>query len=428
MYSRLITPLLHDALEDSPVVLVIGARQTGKTTLVQQFVSTHAPHLQEVETSAGDSIVSGSARTYLTLDDSTVLAAAHADPAGFVAGLTGPVVIDEVQHAPDLFRAIKASVDRDRRPGRFLLTGSANVLLLPRLSESLAGRMEIRTLWPLAQAEIEGRSGSVVDLLFSTEPLPGSLSAVSREDLFRRLLAGGYPEPLSRKTEARRRAWFNSYITTILQRDVRDIANIEGISTLPRLLAFLAARTASLLNLSDISSAIKLPYTTLYRYLSVLEATFLVQQLPAWSNNLGARLVKTPKLLMNDTGLAASLLGLDARRLATNGPLLGSLLENFVAMELRKDAGWSQVQPGLFHYRTHAHQEVDIVLENAAGDLVGVEVKAAASVNSADFSGLRSLAAATGERFVRGVVLYTGEATIPFAETLHAVPLSLLWS
>jgi predicted AAA+ superfamily ATPase len=427
MYYRKITPHLRDALDDSPVVLINGARQTGKTTLAQQFVSSPAPLFPDRAPGRKAVPDPASARTYLTLDDSTVLAAAKADAAGFIAGLTGPVVIDEVQHAPELFPAIKATVDRDRRPGRFLLTGSANVLLLSKLSESLAGRMEILTLWPLAQAEIEGTRSSVVDLLFSDTLPTGPLPAVGREELIRRLLNGGYPEPLTRKSETRRRAWFSSYLTTILQRDVRDIANIEGLSSLPRLLALLASRTASLLNLSDVSTAVKLPYATLYRYMAVLEATFLVQQLPAWSTNLGTRLVKTPKLLLNDTGLAGSLLGLDAGRLAVDTTLIRPLLETLVAMELKKDAGWSQTQPNLFHYRTHARQEVDIVLESAAGQIVGVEVKAAASVSSSDFNGLRSLAGVAGERFGQGVLLYTGEKTVPFSERLHAVPLSLLW-
>ena len=425
MYDRKITPLIRDALADSPVVLVNGARQTGKTTLVQQFVPSPGRPLSDIAAGPAESL---SPRAFLTLDDSSVLAAAAADPDGFIAGLTGPVVLDEVQHAPEIFRAIKASVDRDRRPGRFLLTGSANILLLPKLSESLAGRMEIHTLWPLAQAEIEGSGADVVDLLFSGELPAGPLPALARDDLVERLLAGGYPEPLARRSHSRRRAWFNSYLTTILQRDVRDIANIEGLSSLPRLLALLASRTASLLNLSDISTSVRLPYATLHRYMAVLEAAFLVQQFPAWSGNLGKRLVKAPKILMNDTGLAASLLGIDRTRLLADGNLLGLTLETLVAMDLVKAAGWSETRPTLFHYRTHARQEVDIVLENAAGQVVGIEVKAAATVTPSDFTGLRSLAAAVGDRFVRGVLLNTGDHVVPFGERLHAAPLTMLWN
>ena len=420
MYRRLLTKPLTDALVDSPVVLVNGARQTGKTTLVQSLAAQRPA-------------------TYLTLDDIGVLSAARSDPQGFLAGLSGPVVLDEVQHAPGLFPALKAAVDKQRTPGRFLLTGSANVLLLPKLSESLAGRMEVLTLWPLAQAELvpaehAGAAGNLVDALFSdalfAERMPAGqdLPATEPADLIRRLLGGGYPEPLARSSPERRRAWFNSYLTTILQRDVRDIANIEGLTDLPRLLALLASRTSSLLNQADVSRASGLPYTTLLRYLALLEATFLVQMLPPWSSNLGQRLVKAPKVTLCDTGLAASLLGLDGERLTGDGAMRGQLLETFVTMEMRKQAGWSRTQPGLFHWRTAAQQEVDLLLEDAAGRLVGIEVKASGTASASDFKGLKALAEATGSRFLRGVVLYSGNQTVPFGERLHALPLSALWS
>lgn len=435
MYRRNLMLLLQDALSDSPVVLLNGARQTGKTTLVQALAENQFEENQVKEQRL--------ARTYLSLDDAGVLSAARSDPAGFLAGFPSPLVIDEVQHAPELFPAIKSAVDKRRDPGRFLLTGSANVLLLPRLSESLAGRMEILTLWPLAQSEIEteienkseystsGRRRSLIDLLFGEDfsqlLAPGILPEVLKADLIRRLVAGGYPEPLTRVSEARRRAWFGSYLTTILQRDVRDMANIEGLTALPRLLSLLAARSGSLLNLADVSRTSGLAYTTLLRYMTLLEATFLVQLLPSWSANLGHRLVKSPKLLISDTGLAVSLLGVTAERLAENGTLLGGLLETFVAMELRKAAGWSTEAVQLFHYRTQAGQEVDVLLENGMGQLVGVEVKASATVTSSDFKGLRGIAEAAGDRFVRGVVLYTGSQVIPFGERLYALPMSVLW-
>jgi len=440
MYRRNLMPLLQDALSDSPVVLLNGARQTGKTTLVQALTENQSEENQVKEQQVKAQQL---ARTYLSLDDVGVLSAAKSDPAGFLSGFPGPLVIDEVQHAPELFPAIKATVDKRREPGRFLLTGSANVLLLPRLSESLAGRMEILTLWPLAQSEIENKSGTVngsqsssrnsslIDLLFSDAfsqlLAPGLLPELPKADLIRRIVAGGYPEPLARASDARRRAWFASYLTTILQRDVRDMANIEGLTALPRLLSLLAARSGSLLNLADVSRTSGLAYTTLLRYMTLLEATFLVQFLPSWSANLGHRLVKSPKLLISDTGLAASLLGVKAERLAENGTLLGGLLETFVAMELRKAAGWSAAAVQLFHYRTQAGQEVDVLLENGMGQLVGVEVKASATVTSSDFKGLRGIAEATGDRFVRGVVLYTGSQVIPFGERLYALPMSVLW-
>ena len=409
MYPRNIAPLVVEALRDTPVVLLNGARQTGKSTLVRS------------------GMLGNRDARYLTLDEAGVLAAAEADPAGFLSGFTGPVILDEVQRSAALFPAIKAEVDRDRRPGRFLLTGSANVLLLPRLSESLAGRMEILTLWPLSQGEIEGVEESFVDAVFSANPLPLLEEQAEPLDLYDRLLRGGYPEALARSSEVRRRAWFDSYVTTILQRDVRDLSNIEGLTELPRLLSLLAARTASLVNYAELSRSAAMPQSTLKRYISLLQATFLVQFLPAWSSNLGKRLVRSPKLLLCDTGLISSLQGLSAERLASDPVFVGPLLENFVAMELQKQSAWSLTRPRLFHFRTQNSQEVDVILEDAAGRVVGVEVKASATVGARDFRGLRALAEASGGRFRRGIVLYTGRTSVPFGKNLHALPINSLW-
>lgn len=408
--ERHITPALLAAVADTPIVLLIGARQTGKSTLVQELAASVHP------------------AQYLTFDDVGVLAAAHADPAGFLAGLNGPVVLDEVQRVPELFIALKASVDRDRRPGRFLLTGSANVLLLPHLAELLVGRMEVLTLWPLSQGEIDGGTKNFIDATFSQAVFTFPGPAESWTQLMERIVRGGYPEVLSRVTDARRKAWFRSYVTTLLQRDVRDLANIEGLTALPRLLSLLASRAASLLNNSELSRSSTIPLTTLKRYLALFETSFLIQLLPAWSGNLGKRLVKAPKLMLSDTGLLAHLLGVDRQVLETDRALAGSLLENFVAMELYKQATWSEVQPQLFHFRTQTGQEVDIVLEDASSRIVGIEVKASATVSARDFKGLRVLADAVGQRFVRGIVLYTGTEVIPFGPQLQAVPLSVLWT
>ena len=392
------------------MVLLNGARQTGKSTLV------------------GSGMLGNHEARYLTLDEAGVLAAAEADPGGFLSGLQGPVILDEVQRCPGLFPAIKAEVDRDRRPARFLLTGSANVLLLPRLSESLAGRMEILTLWPLSQGEIEDVKEGFVDAVFSGDPLPSQKQPGEAPRLHERLLYGGYPEVLGRSTESRRRAWFGSYVTTILQRDVRDLSNIEGLTELPRLLSLLAARSASLVNYAELSRSASMPQSTLKRYISLLEATFLVGTLPAWSSNLGKRLVKSPKLLLCDSGLITALQGLSAERLASDPVLVGPLLENFVAMEIQKQSAWSDTQPRLFHFRTQTGQEVDVVMEDVAGRVVGVEVKAAATVGARDFRGLRALSEASGDRFRRGVVLYTGRTTVPFAKDMYALPVSSLWN
>lgn len=409
MYPRHISSRLLEALADSPVVLLHGARQTGKSTLVQHVTSTDHP------------------AKYFTLDDAAVLGAASADPAGFLAGIEGAIALDEIQRAPELFLAIKADVDRNRRPGRYLLTGSANVLMLPKLSESLAGRMEILPLWPLSQGEIEGRRENFIDHVFAQKSFEHVRQPRDKTTLMERILRGGYPEASGREAPHRRRAWFHSYVSTILQRDVRDIANIDGLNEMPRLLSLLAARIGSLMNHAEISRSLGMPQTTLKRYLALLEATFLVQPLPAWSSNLGKRLVKSPKLYLNDTGLAGSLLGLLEEDALRQSSLLGPMVENFVVMELRKQSTWSRTEPGLFHFRTPSGLEVDVVLESPSGDLVGIEIKTSAAVGTGDFKGLRSLAEETGKRFLRGVVLYQGQEMVPFANNLHAIPMESLW-
>jgi predicted AAA+ superfamily ATPase len=374
--------------------------------------------------------VAGQDRQYLTFDDPGILAAARRDPNGFVAGLSMPVTLDEIQHVPELFSVIKASIDRNRQSGRFLLTGSANVMLLAKLSESLAGRMEVLTLWPFSQGEIRGVKENFVDTLFSGKSVgwSGKQPATSWEELLESIVDGGYPPAVARKSVARRDAWFQSYVTTVLQRDIRDLANIADSTAVPRLLSVVAARVGGLLNFADLSRTMALPQTTLKRYFALLEATFLVQLLRPWARNLGQRAIQTPKVYLYDTGLSAHLLGVTVDRLKAEGNLAGSVLENFVLMELRKQCAWSATRPELFYWRTVSGREVDVVLEDRTGKMVGVEVKAAATLGSNDVRGLQALASAVGKNWVRGVVLYAGAETIPFSANLHAIPIRRLWS
>ncbi len=410
MYLRNLTQNIVEALGDTPIVLLNGARQTGKSTLVQWICRNQHP------------------AQYVTLDDVSVLSAAQADPAGFLSGFNGPLVIDEIQRVPELFLALKAEVDRERAPGRFLLTGSANVLVLPKLADTLTGRMEILSLWPFSQGEIQSHKEVFVDAIFSPEYFPSQKIAQERDSLLQSILTGGFPEVIQRKTEARRKAWFNAYIATILQRDIRDLSRIEGLASIPRLLSLLAVRSSHLLNFSEISRASALPQATLKRYMALLEATFLIKLLPPWSANLSKRLVQSPKLFLMDTGLLGYLIGMDKDRLNAEPELAGPLLENFVIMELTKQISWSQTRPAMFHFRTQVGgKEVDIVLEDAAGRIVGIEVKATHTVKSGDLAGLKLLAEETRNRFVRGIVLYTGSQSIPFGSNLLAVPVSALW-
>jgi predicted AAA+ superfamily ATPase len=328
---------------------------------------------------------------------------------------------------PDIFVAIKAAIDRDRRPGRFLLTGSANVLVVPKLAESLVGRVEIHTLWPFSQDEIDRAPARFVDAVFDDKLPPCAPAGETREALLRRVLQGGYPQVVSRTTDVRRRAWFEAYVAAILQRDVRDMANIDSLALMPRLLRLLASRTGQLLNYSDVARGVGLAQTTLKRYMALLEGTFLVRTLAPWYRNIGKRFVKSPKILFCDTGLGASLLGMDDRRLAAEPIHAGPLLENFVAMELLKQAGWSTVRPALYHYRTHAQREVDVVLEDTAGRVVGIEIKCSGSVDASAFAGLRDLAESAGGQFQRGVVLYLGDTPVAFGNNMHALPLETLW-
>lgn len=409
MYPRHITPHLEAALQDTPVILLNGARQTGKSTLAQTLLVNPAYR-------------------YLTLDDTVVLAAARRDPTGFISGLGGPVILDEIQRAPELFLAIKAEVDRQRTPGRFLLTGSANVLLLPQVADSLAGRMEILSLWPLSQAEMGGDAGfNRVDWLFDGDISGRRLPPCDRTDLAERLLKGGFPEAASRPAEARRTAWFDSYFQAILQRDVRDLAQLEQLAEIPHLLQLLAMRSGSLLNFAELSRACALPQTTLKRYFTLLETLFLVARLPSWERNPGKRLVKAPKVFLPDSGLLAHLAGWTAEGLARQPGLPGGLVETFVLSELSKHLAFSRLRLGLWHYRTQGNQEVDFVLEDRTGGLVGVEVKASASVDGKDFKGLLHLQETEPGRFRRGLVLYAGREVVPFGEGLWAVPLSMWW-
>jgi predicted AAA+ superfamily ATPase len=410
MILRNLTPVVLDALHDTPVVYLQGARQTGKSTLAQTIARDYHP------------------AQYLSLDTAAVMAAAASDPEGFVATLDRPVVIDEVQRVPALALAIKSAVDRNRQPGQFLLTGSASVMTLPRLSESLAGRIELHTLWPFSQGEMAGRRETFVDRVFANRITTPDVEPLTEKELLRRIVAGGFPEVQTRAKEERRRAWFDSYLTTILQRDVRDLANIDRLSDMPRLLTLLAARVGQLVNYADLARTLGVPQSTLKRYMALFETTFLMRFLPAWFGNIGKRLAKSPKLLLVDTGLLAHALDVDAKRLRSDRTLLGHAVENFVAMELTKQLGWSTKHCQLFHFRTAHGQEVDLVLEDSSGQLVGIEVKCTTALDKHDFRGLEALAAIAGSRFVRGVVLYPGEVVVPFGESLRALPIAQLWA
>ena len=407
IYKRFVLPRLAEALADTPVVLIHGPRQCGKTTLARMV---------------GDA----AGYAYTSFDDDVLRAAAQADPVGFVADLPEKAILDEVQRVPELFTTLKAAVDRDRRPGRFILTGSANVLLLPTLADSLAGRMEILRLHPLAQTELSAQPPRFLDALFG-EGFKARPKARLGKELAERITSGGYPAALARALPRRRATWYRDYVETLVQRDVRGLARISALDALPRLLFLAGGQTARLLNVADLAAPFQLSRPTIRDYLTLLERVFLLEELPPWHSNRLSRLIKTPKLHLGDTGLACALLGMDAESLAADRPLLGQLLETFVFQELRRQASWREEPISFYHFRDKDGVEVDMVLESAGQRLAGIEIKAAATVTVADFRGLRKFKEGSGHRFAGGVVLYDGEATASFGDGLFAVPIRSLW-
>ncbi|GAB3354937.1 ATP-binding protein [Arachidicoccus ginsenosidivorans] len=410
MYDRFISPFIKDALKDTPVILISGARQTGKSTLCKQLI--------EKEIFTG---------TAVTLDDPTTLAAAKTDPLGFLLSQNKHLIIDEVQRAPEIFLSIKKLVDEDRMQRRYILTGSSEVMALPAMSDSLAGRIEIHHLWPLSQGEIKGAKSNFLDILIS-ENGRFSNTDCSWEELIENMLIGGYPEVLERETEIRRDKWFSSYITAILQKDIKDLANIEGLTQLPNVLQLIAIRAGSTINLSDIARLSGIKNTTLQRYMALLEQVFLINKIPAWTPNAEGKYVKSPKIYINDSGLLSYLRG-EGKRLLEDRTTAGLILENFVSMEVIKQITWSDTYLKPYHFSTHKGAEVDIVLEDKHRNLYAIEVKSKASVNEKDFKGLKHFAALTGPKFKKGIVLYSGNQTIGGfgGNNLQAVPISSLW-
>jgi uncharacterized protein len=408
IYARHAHALVLEALADTRVVYVMGARQVGKSTLTGLIAEHDHP-----------------ART-VTLDDAVTRAAAQADPVGFLAGLDEPVVIDEVQRVPDLLLAIKETVDRDPAPGRFLLTGSANVLSNRRVKDALTGRTELVRLWPLSQGEIHGSQANFIDAIYAQSPPRIADAPVGRAAFVEIVAAGGYPEALRRQGR-RRQTWFRDYIETTLDRDLRDVSDALKLGAMPRLLRLLAAQAAGLLNYKTVADRLQLHPDTVKSYTQLLETVFLVLRLPAWRPGLGAREVHTPKLHLVDSGMLAHLLAADERRIATDDQITGKLLENFVAMEIVKHRDWAQTDARIHHYRD-GRDEIDLVLEDRSGAIAAIEVKAGATLTARDWRALAKLRDRTGERFRAGVVMHAGRQTLPLGERLWAIPLSGLWA
>jgi predicted AAA+ superfamily ATPase len=397
--------LVEEALTDTRVVIVNGARQTGKSTLAELCLRGRT-----------DSV-----RRYL--DDPRTRASALADPVAFLDS-AGTMLIDEVQRVPELWLTIKHIVDRDPRPGRFLLTGSARLLGLSELPDALPGRSETVELFPLSQGEISGEPDGFVDAAFTHGTrLQAKPSELRRRDYLTLVSRGGYPEAVRRETPKRRTQFFRSYLDDIMTRDVHQVADIQRVSDMRRLIGTLAAQSGGLLNYNRLASDLALPASTVRDYVGLLELIYLIRLVPAWSPNATARAVATPKLMFNDVGLAAHLVSG-----VTNDATTGGLVETFVLGELARQITWSDTMPRLYHFRDRDGYEVDAVLEDNAGRVIAIEVKAAETVRTDDFRSLRLLQRRLGDRFRAGFVVYCGDQQLPFGENLACIPISALWT
>jgi len=408
MIQRLAYKEVEEALSDTPVVLIHGPRQCGKSTLAKQFAED------------GN-------RRYISFDNPRILAEAKADPLAFLETYDEPLIIDEVQRVPEIFLPLKLKVDEDRQPGRYLLTGSANIFLLPKVADSLAGRMAIVDLLPFSQAEIEGANQNFIEQIFEGN-VPKKAALTSEEDLQARIVKGGFPEPASRGSAGARERWFTDYLRSMLERDVRDIANIDALSQVPRILKLIAARSGSTLNVASLARDTGIPNTSLHRYLDLLKAIFVTQSVSPWSNNLDVRLVKTPRTYLVDSGMLCQLDNLTETTLAKDKEKFALALESFVAMELKKLARFSNLRPEIHHLRTVKNLEVDFVLEARGGGIVGIDLKPAKTLNGSEANGLRYLQELAEDKFQHGIVLYTGQTVEPLAKNVTALPISTLWS
>jgi len=409
LIERNIRPTVVAALKEARAVCLLGARQSGKSTIARAI----AEHEHPAE--------------YLTLDNDATRRSALEDPVGFIARVSGPVVIDEVQRVPDLMLAIKERLDTNNERGQFLLAGSANILTLPSIADALPGRVDYVRMWPFSQGELSGRRESFIDRVLNGEAPHIDDAEVGRGVYAPKIVAGGFPDAQERSARGRAR-FFTSYVSTLLGRDLPDIAKVRDTAGVERLLRILAARSAGLVSSRGMAGELGVDHKTVAAQTRVLEELFLVSRLQPWHANLGSRQVKTPKIHMIDTGLLSHLTNIDAEGIVASPTVAGPIVETFAAMELARQCDWAESSVSLFHYRDKQQREVDIVLELGSGELAGVEVKTAATVTARDFAGLRYLRDKLGDRFKTGVVLYTGKRTLSFGDRLAAVPLCGLWA
>lgn len=409
LIPRQIRSNLVEALSDTRIACLLGPRQAGKSTLVRAIAADEHP------------------ARYVTLDDPATLALAREDPTGFVAG-SERMAIDEVQRVPELLLALKVVVDTDQSRGRFLITGSANVITHPRVADALPGRVEYLTLWPFSQAELSERRSRFLDAAFAGETPEADNPPIGRAAYADRVVCGGFPEAIRADT-ARRRRFFAGYVDSILGREIDELGSVRDAEASARVLRLAAARSAALANMSAIGQELGIDHKTVGNHLRSLEQLFMVVRLPAWHANLGHRVVRTPKLHIADSGLLCSLIGVDAERLTNDGTLAGSVFETFAVTEILRQASSGRMAHDLafHHYRDQPGNEVDLVLEGLNGDVVGIEVKDSATVQPRDAAGLKLLRDRLGDRFKQGLLLHLGDTAIPIGDRISLVPLAALW-
>ncbi|MGD0063988.1 MAG: ATP-binding protein [Streptosporangiaceae bacterium] len=413
--ARHLQPVIAQRLAEEPVVILTGARTVGKSTLLTACSREHGVPVTD-------------------LDDIATRRAVAADPTLFTSGRAEPVCLDEFQHVPVLLDAIKAELNRDLRPGRFLLTGSTRYNTMPKASQSLTGRAHIMTMWPLSQGELRGRKETFLDDLVTdpgslTTPEPSRTDRASYEQM---VLAGGFPLAIARSAQATRDQWFRDFVDMVIERDVLEIRRVRQRRVLPLILRHLAAQTAGVLNVSSIAATVQLDGRLVGDFVSLLESVFLVHQLEAFGRTLGSRVGRMPKVHLVDSGLAAYLLGINDSRLAARDPStlteFGHVVETFAINELIKQAGWSSAQVRFAHFRTRDGYEVDLVAETAEGKIAGLEIKASATITDSDFRGMRLLRGKLGTDFLGGVLLNLGQRSYTYEDRLHVIPLDRLWT
>lgn len=408
MYPRYQKERIVDGLTGARTVMVRGPRQSGKSTLVKEICASNN-------------------LSYFNLDEADIFTVAKADPTGFIEGVAkAPAAIDEVQRVPELVLAIKIAVDNRPVPGSYLLTGSANYLTLPKVADSLAGRVFLYSLPPLTQREIESRPEDFIEALFNKGPSVPEKIVPGPDSYLERALTGGFPEVVSGRQD-QRDSWFESYIATVVSKDLTDISRVHRPFEVESLLRLIAARSSTTLNIAGLARDLRISEPTVKRHLALLETLFLVSRVPVWRGNYGEGVIKAPKIYVSDSGLMASLLRAKAEKVLINPDLSGRLFETFVAMEIQRQTSWSGTDVELFHYRDVNKHEVDLVLERRGGEIVAIEVKASATTSRSDARGIANLKERVGPRFVAGFVIYTGRHYLPLGEDIWALPVASLW-